>query len=69
MRNLQNICHAGFYDEESIETTFETLQLQLRVLQRSPSFDLEFELEGQYAQHKVNMHNLQNTCHAEFDVT
>ena len=46
MHNLQNTCHAGFWDEESIETTFETLRLQLRALERSPSFDLGFDLEN-----------------------
>ena len=50
MHNLPNTCQAVFYDEESIETNFETLRLQLRALERSPSFDLEFDLEGQNAQ-------------------
>ena len=50
MHNLQNTCQAGFYDEESLESTFRALGVQLKSLERSPSFDLELDLEGQYAQ-------------------
>ena len=50
MNNLQDIFQAGFSGRESIETDFEALGLQLRSLERSPSFDLELDLEGQYTQ-------------------
>ena len=50
MHNLQNACQAGFLDEESIETNFETVRLQLRTLERFPTFDIDLDPEGQYAQ-------------------
>ena len=50
MHNLENTCQAGFYDEESFESTSRALGLQLELLEHSPSFDLELDLEGQYAQ-------------------
>ena len=45
MHNLQNAYLAGFYNEESIETNFEMLLLQLRELERSPSFGLGLDPE------------------------
>ena len=45
MHNLHSTCQAGFYDEESIECTFRALGPQLQLLERSPSFDLGFDLE------------------------
>ena len=50
MRDLHNTCQAGFYDEESFESTFRAVGLQLKSLERSLSFDLGVDLEGQYAQ-------------------
>ena len=50
MHNLHNTCQAGFYGEELIERTFRDLEPQLQLLERSPTFDVELGLEGQYAQ-------------------
>ena len=50
MHNIHSTCQAGFYDEESIESTFRALGLQFKSLERSPSFDPELDLEGRYAQ-------------------
>ena len=36
------------YDKESIEDIFGAIGLQVNSLERFPSFDLEFDLEGQY---------------------
>ena len=38
------------FDGESFETTFVAIGPLLKALERSPSFDLEFDLEGQVAQ-------------------
>ena len=45
MHNLQNTYQAETWDEESIESTFRAQGLQLKSLERSPFFDLEFDLE------------------------
>ena len=58
MQNLQNTCQTGLYVEESIEVNFEALALQLKSLERSPSFDLELDLEGQIAQPSKHLSGL-----------
>ena len=55
MHNLHNTDQAGFYDEESIASTFRALGLQLTSLERFPSFGLGFDLEGQYARHSKHL--------------
>ena len=46
MHNLENTCDARFWGGESIATTFVAIGAMLKALERSPSFDLEFVLEG-----------------------
>ena len=50
MHNLENSCDARFWGGESIATTFVAIGAILKALERSPSLDLEFDLEGQNAQ-------------------
>ena len=47
---MNEIYEARTLDEESFETTFSAIGLLVKALERSPSFDLEFDLEGQVAQ-------------------
>ena len=48
MQKLQNICHAGNYDEESIETNFEC-NLGRQSQSKFKSLELELDPESQYA--------------------
>ena len=49
LHNLEPGCEASTFDEESFENTFVAIGLLRKALERSPSFDLEFDLEGQVA--------------------
>ena len=49
MHIRENECAARYFDEESFETTLVAIGLLVSALERSPSFDLEFDLEGQVA--------------------
>ena len=53
---IMKIIEARTFDRESIETIFVTIGLQLQTVDRSPTFDLEFDLEGvRQGQNEVGM--------------
>ena len=43
---MNELYEARTLDEESFETTFSAIRLLVKALERSPSFDLDFDLEG-----------------------
>ena len=56
---MNELCEARTLDEKSFETTFGAIGLLVQALERSPSFDLEFDLEGQVAQPRMNFVRLE----------
>ena len=57
-------CAARYLHEESFETTLVAIGLLVWALERSPSFDLEFDLEGMtQGQNKPDFWNQEAKLH------